>query len=283
MVSFLSIVTISYAEDVADIKAQDVKIYTPVYQPAFSEFQPPLGTYTYKVSWQGISAATVKVVVEKYDNKYRITTNAKTFSGIDLFYKLRYSAEGIISAVDLTPIQTTIDHRENSRHKITKISFEKDGGIHATRYRSGSQTEELSFKSNNFTLDPISAAFLARGIEWQVGDSKKFDTFNGKSRYLITLTAARKVTLKINDQEREAWEINPVVENLTSPTANKKLKSASIFLSTDKSREILKIVSSVFIGSVSTTLTAFDPNPAAESTELAMKFLSAKRARQKNS
>ena len=205
-----------------NIKAQDIKIYTPTYQPVFEEFDPPLGTYTYKVAWQGIPAATVTVVVDKNGDRYNIVTKAKTYSGIDLFYRLRYTAEGTISALDLTPIETVIDHRENSRHKVTKISFEKDGGIKAVRYRKGTDDskEELEFNPNNFTLDPISAAFLARGVDWKVGESKKFDTFNGKSRYLITLTASEKVIMKINGEEREAWQIVPKVENLTSPHSN---------------------------------------------------------------
>jgi len=262
-----------------DIKAQDIKIYTPVYHPKFSDFEPPLGLYTYKVAWEGIPAATVNVEVEKLNDVYKVITTAKTYSGIDIFYRLRYKAEGLISATDLTPIQTEIDQQENSTHKFTRISFESDGGIRATRYRQGEQTEDLSFKKNNFTLDPVSASFLARGVEWKVGDSKQFDTFNGKSRYLITLTATSKTTLKVNGQEREAWEITPKIENLTSPDSNKKFRSAVIFLSADKSKEILKIVSKVFVGSVSTTLIDFAPLQA-PITDLDMKFVSAKRFRQ---
>lgn len=272
---------ILFAEE-EDIKAEDIKIFTPVYQPAFGQFDPPLGDYVYKVAWQGIPAATVKVRVERDGDVYKVVTKAKTYSGIDLFYRLRYRAEGIISAIDLTPIRTEIDHRENSRHKVTKINFQPDGGIRAVRYRQGEQTADLSFNPNNFTLDPISAGFLARGIEWKVGESKKFDTFNGKSRYLITLTANALTTVNVLGKDRQAWEIVPKVENLTSPSADKKLREAKIYLSTDKSREILKIVSSVFIGSVSTTMTGFSPTlaPPAPLTELAMKFVSAKRTRQ---
>lgn len=265
-----------------NIKAEDIRIFTPVYQPAFGQFDPPLGNYTYKVSWQGIPAATVNVKVARDGDVYRVITRAKTYSGIDIFYRLRYRAEGLISAIDLTPIRTEIDHRENSRHKVTKINFQPDGGIRAVRYRQGEQTDDLSFNPNNFTLDPISAGFLARGIEWKVGESKKFDTFNGKSRYLITLTANALTTINVVGKNREAWEIVPKVENLTNPSSDKKLRAAKIYLSTDKSREILQIVSSVFVGSVSTTMTGFEPSriSPAPLTELAMKFVSAKRIRQ---
>lgn len=265
-----------------ELKAQDVRIFTPTYAPKFEAFEPPLGDYSYKVAWQGISAADVKVTVQRDGDIYRVITKAKTYSGIDLFYKLRYRAEGIISAVDLSPIRTEIDHRENHRHKVTRINFSDAGDIRAVRYRQGEQTEDVTFNPKNFTLDPISAAFLARGIDWKVGDAKQFDTFNGKSRYLITLTATAIKKMKIAGQQREAWEIVPKVENLTAPHADKKLREAKIYLSTDKSREILKIVSSVFIGSVSTTLVKFEPAllPIPQFRDTSMSFVSARRNRQ---
>ena len=130
-------------------------------------------------------------------------------------------------------------------------------------------------KFKNFTLDPFSAAFLARGISWSLGDEKSFDTFNGKSRYLVTLKAVDKVSMVIGGELREAWEIVPTVKNLTNPQKNKKFQSGRIYLSTDKSREVLKIKSKVFVGSVATTLASFQPlNPPQP-----IRLLSAKRSR----
>jgi len=265
-----------------ELKAEDVKIFTPAYSPKFEAFEPPLGEYVYKVAWEGIPAADVKVKVQRDEDVFKVTTKAKTYSGIDLFYRLRYRAEGVISATDLTPIRTEIDHRENSRHKVTRINFTDSGNIRAVRYRQGEETEDITFNPKNFTLDPISASFLARGIDWKVGETKQFDTFNGKSRYLISLTAKALKKLEIAGREREAWEIVPRVENLTDPGADKKLREAKIYLSTDKAREVLKIVSSVFVGSVSTTMVKFEPylKPLPLFKETTLEVVSAKRNRQ---
>lgn len=272
LLCFAALVSPVYADE---IPAQDIRIFTPTYQPAFEDFDPPLGDYEYQVSWQGVPAAQVNVQVQRVGARYKVSTTAKTYSPIDLFYKLRYRAEGVISALDFKPIKTVIDHRENSRHRVTRITFDGDGEIHAVRYRKGHETEELNFNSNNFTLDPFSAAFIARGIKWELGQEKQFDTFNGKSRYLITLKAVDKSFFPIKGEMREAWKIVPTIKNLTNPDKNSKFRSATIYLSTDKSREILKIKSSVFVGSVSTTLVDFKEydNPKA------LNFLSAKRTR----
>jgi len=102
-----------------------------------------------------------------------------------------------------------------------------------------------------------------------VGDVKEFDTFNGKSRYLIKLKAAEIVKMKVNNEEKDVFVIEPTVVNLTNQEQSKKLRKAKIYLTADKNREILKIVSSVFIGSVTTELVSYAPDPNASKTQMA--------------
>ena len=249
--------TISSAES---IPAQDVQVTTPVYRPSLTEYSPELGTFEYEVSWQGIPAAAATIIVEHEGDKFKVTTKARTYSPIDLLYDLKYTAEGTLNANDLSPIRTIITQKENSKKKKTDIAFLGNGEISALREQNGEEPISLRFNSNNFTLDPVSAAFLARGLPWKVGDTRDFDTFNGKSRYLITLTAIDKIQMDVNGVEKSVFVIRPTVKNLTNPDANKKLREAKIYVTDDKDREILKIASEVFIGTVTTKLISFTPN-----------------------
>ena len=253
---FVGSIGAAYADE---LTADQVSVTTPIYRPEFSDFEPALGTYTYVVSWQGIPAATASLSVAQDDMYYHLTSTARTYSGIDIFYKLRYFAEGTISSFDLTPVKTVIDQRENSKIKNTEITFHEDGETEVVRTSNKPETNTLKFKPNNFMLDPFAAAFLARSLRWEVGQSRQFDTFNGKSRYLITLTCSEKTTMKVNDEEREVWVITPSVKNLTSTKKSSKLRSAQIYITADKARELLQILSKVFIGSVTTELVSFKP------------------------
>ena len=250
------------------IPPDKVKVTTPVYRPAMSEFSPALGTYVYEVAWQGIPAATLTVNVEQEGLRYHIDTEAKTNKAIDVFYKLRYYGEAKISAIDLMPYETYIDSRENKKVKTARISFLENGEILSVRTRNGKQEPLLKFDPNNFTLDPFSAAFLARSLNWKKGETKKFDTFNGKTRYLISLTAEDKVNMKINDQKKDVWVISPKVKKLTETNPKKKLREAKIYVTADSAREILLIASEVFVGTVTTTLKSFTPStrPAPRTT-----------------
>ena len=245
------------AED-ETIPVDQVHVSTPMYKPS-GQFEPPLGTYEYGVSWEGIPAASASLTVTKEGNRYRIISSAKTASAIDLVYKLRYHAEGLIDARELRPIRTVIDHQENSRFKNTQMVFRSNGEIETVRSNLGKGSTVLKFTSDNFTLDPFSAAFLARSVDWKIGESYEFDTFNGKVRYLVTLTAVGKSTMQFGEEQREVWVISPKVVNLTNPRSKKKLREARIFLSADERREVLEVTSSVFIGSVTTKLENFTP------------------------
>lgn len=244
----------------SSIAPDKVKVNTPVYRPNFADFDPKLGTYEYRVSWQGIGAARLWVNVEKQGLQYRLSTVAKTNSFVDVFYKLRYTAVGHISAIDLLPLKTVVDHVENSREKKTELEFLPSGDIHSVHWRKGRGITELKFNPDNFTLDPFSASFLARSLDWELGQERKFDTFNGKTRYLITLKAKEKTKIKVNGVDRPVWVVSPTVKKLTEKNPKQKLRQARIYVTADSARDILKIDSEVFVGSVITELVGFTPS-----------------------
>jgi len=239
-----------------------VKVTTPLYRPNKQIFRPKLGVYEYSVGWEGITAASCAVTISRKDDTYVVDAAARTYTGVDLLYKLRYEAIGTISAEDFSSISLSIDHRENSRRKNIEMSFQPDqGSITATRGKGADDPEKktVSFSPNNLTLDPIGAVFLARGQEWNIGDTKHFDVFNGKSRYFISLSAIERTTINYKGEQRPVIVISPQVRNLTTTKPRAKLREAFIYVSDDESRDVLRIVSSVFIGSVITELESFTP------------------------
>lgn len=239
-----------------------VKVTTPLYKPDTRSFKPKLGKYEYTVSWQGIPAASCTLTVSESDGQYHIDAAARTYSGVDLLYRLRYEAKGTLDQEDLRPRSLIINHDENSRHKNIDIKFpESSGAITAVRSKSPEDPDKkhVAFTPDNFTLDPIGAAFLARSLPWELGQSRDFDVFNGKSRYLITLTAVRRATISFQGEQRKVFLISPRVRNLTTTKPRAKLREAFIYVSDDADREVLKIESSVFIGTVLTELDSFTP------------------------
>lgn len=246
-----------------------VRVSTPVYPANRKNFIPKLGNFTYEAAWQGIPAADIDIEVSSDGLHYFVNVSAKTLSAIDIFYRMRYEANGVMNASDFSPLKSTFDQKENSRARITEITFMNSGEVRSYRKRKDKDAEIMQFDPKNFMLDPFSAIFLARSLDWKLGDVKKFDVFNGKSRYLITLTAVEKTSMEVNGVTRDVWVISPAVDNLTAKKANKKLREARIYITDDSNRDVVKIASSVFIGEVTATLKSFSDYSSSATTTMA--------------
>lgn len=241
-----------------ELQPDKVAVKTPAYLPP-SDFEFTEGTYRYEVSWQGIPAALAEISLEEgYDSVHLIAT-AKTMDWLSLFYRLNYRAEGLADAQSLRPSKTRLYKRENSRIVTTSIDFDTTGMVKSVMQRKGRDPEIFEFNPNNPMLDPISASLLARSLDWKPGMQREFDTFNGKTRYLITLRCTGTKKIEADGIERLAWQITPSVRNLNKNEPAKKLHQASIYVSADGRRDILRIESDVYLGTVVTQMTSFTP------------------------
>ncbi|MCI5065082.1 DUF3108 domain-containing protein [bacterium] len=246
-----------------EIPADQVQVSTPLYFPG-DQHRFREGTFTYEIAWQGIPAAEAEISVKQTNGMYEVLIAARTNKVVDVFYKLRYAAAASLSAEDFTPGYLFIDQRENSRVTKASLAFSGDGRVRShlsKRKSSGNQFKDYDFLADNYTLEPLSAAFLARSLDWEVGQEREFDTFDGKSRYLITLRCVDEVEVEVNGQTRPVWIVEPNLRNLTKDEDSKKLKKALLYVTADEHRDILQVKSEVFVGQVTTKLRSFRPLP----------------------
>ena len=240
----------------------DVSVSTVAYKPKHTDFNR--GNYSYKVSWQGIPVATAEISVNDpdVDGIWKVNAGAKTNDWISTFYTLSFKSESTFSKNNFRPLQFISNQTENSKKKVKQVSFDQDGTITTQAYKNGKKEETLSFRSDNKTLDPISAAFLARSLDIKVGSKKSFDVFNGKNRYLITFNVEGREKLKVGkNRELDCFTVIPEVVKLTDTEGEKRLKSAKIWITADDKRDIIKIESSVLVGKVKAEFVKFTPDP----------------------
>ena len=240
----------------------DAAISTEKYEPEFKDF--PEGVYRYKVRWEGISVARASITVQKTssqkDKNFYVRADARTVSGIDWLYKLRHRSESVFDAETFKPSAFYYRQIENRKHKYRQVYFSDTGEIVARRWKNGESKANTKLTTNNDTLDPMSAAFIARSLPIEKGKVVEFDIYNGKRRYLIEFNIVDIETLKTKRGEREAFKVVPFVTRIKDDgkfEKEDKLKSATIWVSTDKNRDILKIKSSVVVGSVVAELESF--------------------------
>ena len=220
--------------------------------------------YVYDLSWQGIPVGSAQIEVEEKNSggkstpMVNIKAEAKSAKVIDLVYRLRHHSESTINKSTFQPVEFQTWQTENSKIKAAKVSFGTDGKIQSVIEKDGKVDKQSEFVSNNFTLDPISAAFFARSIPIVVGAKALFDVFNGKHRYLIEFNVVALEEIEIMGTKRKAFKTVPTVKKLTDTEGETRLSEASIWISADESRQVLKLESKVFVGSVGATLVKVD-------------------------
>lgn len=253
------------------IAPEKVQVKTKAYSPENTEFEP--GAYHYSIRWQGIPVARAQIIVRSAglgdENFMKVTAAAQTAAGIDLLYTLRHTSESIFDARTLQPISFFSSQTENSKTKYRQISFVGDGNITSKMWKRGKKGEDVpeeehTFKSDNATFDPISAAFLARSISVAEGEEVSFDVFNGKHRFLISFKVGPKEQITVRGKTVEARKVTPTVKKLTDTEGEKRLQSAALWISTDGKHDVLRMESRVLVGKVTAELIAFNPAKKAD-------------------
>ena len=98
-----------------------------------------------------------------------------------------------------------------------------------------------------------------------MGESRRFDLFSGKSRYLIEFSALEKTELTVNEKTQPAIVLMPSIQKLndTDDENEKKLRQCRIYISTSHPKKILKVSSDLLFGSVNAEIVGFTPLPEA--------------------
>lgn len=216
----------------------------------------------YRVAWNGLPAAHATVVVTPVDGAapHRVTVEARarTNSVVDVFWKFRGSVRATLRADDLTPLQFAYERRMAGTHYRTSIDFQ---GTNPPRsvYVKGSRRRELIGDGSGL-LDPITAVWRARASAARPGDTLRYDVWTGEARYRVLLHVGSPEVIEVPAGRfralrvvPEVWKVGPAAERDT------RLRQATIWVSDDASRTLLRIRSEVFIGAVTLDLIRMSP------------------------
>jgi hypothetical protein len=269
----LAFVTCSVSVSRADyISPENMVVRTEVYAPQHTQIE--FGTYTYDLSWQGIPVGTAHVKISvpsqtsgptSASSLVSVRADAKSAKGIDLFYKLRHTSESVFDARSLKPLEFKTSQSENSSRREAEVSFAPDGSI-TSRYKKKNKEVRFSFNPKNLVLDPITAAFYAKSIAGPLDHDVTFDVFNAKNRYLIQFKYLGIESVDVEGRQVQAYKFSPAVNMLTDTEGEKRIQKAYLWVSTDENRDVLKLASEVWIGSVTAQLVRFKPEPGEPSS-----------------
>jgi hypothetical protein len=233
------------------IKLESVPVYQPKTLP-FEEGEKEV----YRASWNGmisVATAEVRTVPTIVDGKkvFQVRVEAKTSKVLDLIWKMRDTISSTFDAKGLSPSRYTFNQKENSRVINTDARLDpttKRWSVN--RQQVGKRAKIYEFESQN-TLDPITAVYLARSIDFKVGDRLYFKVFGGRYQYLLELFVEKKEPVALETGKTiEAFRVIPRIQNITKNGYASRLNDATIWLSADERRVPIKLSSKIVFGSV---------------------------------
>jgi hypothetical protein len=235
----------------ATIKPENLPTYSPKFYP-FDRGEKEL----YRATWNGMfSVATAEVTTTSsiVDGKkvYQVRVDAKTSKALDLIWKMRDVISATFDAKSLTPSHYHFRQRENSRVIDTEAKLDASAKRWAVnRQQNGKRTRTYEFDGQN-TFDPVTAVYLARSVDFKVGDKLYFKVFGGRYHYLLELFVEKKEPVELpSGKTVEAYKIVPRVQNLMKTGYASRLTEAAIWISTDERRLPVKLSSKIAFGSV---------------------------------
>jgi hypothetical protein len=235
-----------------------------LFPPAVALSAPlPTGQMDYRVSWNGISAgsATVEVTRAEQDRAsiYRVDAAIQTSWLVDLLWRLRAHALSSFTADQLAPLGFRYDRDVNREHSITDITFEPSGQEAEGRHYRGGEIKVVDVHDAG-VLDPVTAIFRALTEPFRNGDTLRYEVFTGEARYRVELHVEGEDLISIAAGTYRAWRVVPRIWKLGSGL-DQRLRDATIWVSQQPVRTVLRIRSDVFIGAVNCDLQRL-PAPA---------------------
>jgi hypothetical protein len=227
----------------------------PAYQPKFQPFEAG-ESQVYRAHWNGMVAVATAEITTKpalIDGRkvYQVKVQAKSSRFLDLIWKMRDTITSTFDAKAFAPSRFTFRQRENSKVIDTEAHYDESSKRWAVnRQEGGKKPKVYEFDSQN-TLDPITAVYLARSVDFKVGDRLYFKIFGGKYQYLLDLRIDGKEPVKLpSGKSVEAYKIIPFIQNIAKEGYASRLNEATVWITADERRLPVKISSKIFVGSV---------------------------------
>lgn len=226
----------------------------PVYQPKHFPFEGG-EKEVYRASWNGlvsVATAEISTVPTVIDGRkvYQVQVEAKSSKVLDFIWKMRDTITSTFDAKAFLPARFTFSQRENSKVIDTEARLDHTRKRWAVnRQQAGKQPTIYEFDAQN-TLDPITAVYLARSVDFKVGDRLYFKVFGGRYQYLLELFVETKEPLELASGRIDAYRIIPRIQNLTKKGYAERLNEATIWISADERRLPVRLSSKIAFGRV---------------------------------
>lgn len=209
---------------------------------------------TYHFGWTGLVAATAEVRFAKVGDKLQIMGAGQTVGIVRGLWKFNTQHRATADAATLQPIAMHQVDEIRSKTVTTDLTF-RPGSVE--RFRTDTKATKpptaKSFSFANGIYDLHSALLTLRSQPLREGDVYRLIVYPATNAYLATLTVTGRSTLTTAAGTYPAIKLDLELKKVGKHDElepHKKFRHASVWVSDDSDRLLLRIEASIFVGTI---------------------------------
>ena len=224
----------------------------------FPNARPMVATYTF--GWNDVVAATGEIRFDRSDGRLQLVGVGQTVGVARALWKFDVRHRSLADAVTLRPIQMHQVDVTRKKTVTTDLTF-KANEVERIRTdnKSNKTPKPKTFAFSGGVFDMHSALLYLRSQALHEGDVYRLVIYPATNPYLATLTVKNHSPIKVAAGDYPAIQLDLQLNKIGKKgelEPHKKFRRASIWVSDDSDRLLLRVEASIFIGTVFAELQA---------------------------
>lgn len=227
---------------------------TVTIQPRGSFPNPRPVIATYDFGWSELVAATAKIHFSTYNRRLQLEGSGGTVGVVRTLWKFDTEHRALADPATLQPISMHQVDELRKKTVTTDLTF-KPGGLERLRTdtKSKKPATPKTFAFAGGIFDMHSALLYLRSQSLREGDVYRVVVYPATSAYLATVTVVGRPSITVGAGTYPAIKLDLQLNKIGKKSElepHKKFRRASIWISDDADRLLLRAEASIFIGTV---------------------------------
>ena len=209
----------------------------------------------YRFGWSGVAAATGEIHFTKPSNdRFQLEGTGRTIGFVRALWKLDVTQRAVANSETLAPIETQQTESYRSKKIATHLTFTASG---VTRARTEGEGAAAKTTSKQFNLPDLfdlhSAALYLRSQPLKQGNVYRLAVYPTTNAYFATIKVTGRDKISVRPSTYNAIKLDLQLKRIGKHLElepYKKFRRATIWVSDDAERLILRIEAQIFVGTV---------------------------------
>jgi hypothetical protein len=209
----------------------------------------------YRFGWSGVTAATGEIHFTKPSNdRFELEGTGRTIGFVRALWKLDVTQRAVANSQTLAPIETQQTESYRAKKIATHLTFTNSG---VTRARTEGEGAAAKRTTRDFALPKLfdlhSAALYLRSQPLKEGSVYRLAVYPATNAYLATIKVLGREKISVHAGTYSAIKLDLQLKRIGKHLElepHKKFRRATIWVSDNAERLILRIEAQIFVGTV---------------------------------